>query len=244
MKLNGKSILIIAGVIVALILAFTKCDSLQSGLSLLDKAIGKCKSDTIWLKPDTVVSTIVLYKDTCLNGLKLEDLSKKSRTKINRILRKDINEIPKLYPIDLITPSYTIDSTGSDSISLKLQDGTIIKICLPLLSSSNGTIPIWYLSNVPLTIDSVKSNIPIDSIIDSPKRFYYSLPVECTTKSEMENLRKYSAMNLNAIGGIDARGYIYGGLLLRSKSGFGVGFYVSSGRYNGLQIQVPIKRFR
>jgi len=229
MKLNGKSILIIAGVIVALILAFTKCDSLQSGLSLLDKAIGKCKSDTIWLKPDTVVSTIVLYKDTCLNGLKLEDLSKKSRTKVNRILRKDINEIPKLYPIDLITPSYTIDSTGSDSISLKLQD---------------GTIPIWYLSNVPLTIDSVKSNIPIDSIIDSPKRFYYSLPAECTTKSEMENLRKYSAMNLNAIGGIDARGYIYGGLLLRIKSGFGVGFYVSSGRYNGLQIQVPIKRFR
>jgi len=229
MKLNGKSILIIAGVIVALILAFTKCNSLQSGLSLLDKAIGKCKSDTIWLKPDTVVSTIVLYKDTCLNGLKLEDLSKKSRTKINRILRNDINEIPKLYPIDLITPSYTIDSTGSDSISLKLQD---------------GTIPIWYLSNVPLTIDSVKSNIPIDSIIDSPKRFYYSLPAECTTKSEMENLRKYSAMNLNAIGGIDARGYIYGGLLLRIKSGFGVGFYVSSGRYNGLQIQVPIKRFR
>ena len=215
-----KTVLISAGLLAALIFGLSKCggSGINSGLSVLDKLV-KSRPDTV-VRVDTVFKLIPVYRDTCLGGIKLEDLDKKSQKKVTRILKKNKLVVPKvkLHPLDLIK----VDSLGGY---------------------------IWM-------IDTTSFSEPLDTLLESPERLYHTyrsedstrwymeLPVDCYTKTESAKLQKNSTKTLNAIGGIDARGYVYGGLLLRSSGGFGMGFYVSSGRYNGLQIQVPIKRFR
>lgn len=233
-----KTVLISVGLLAALIFGLSKCggSGISSGLSVLDKLV-KARPDTI-IRIDTVFKLIPVYRDTCLGGIKVQDLDKKTQKKINRILKKNINEIPKLYPVDLYQPEegLTITIDSDTMIWLIMANGDSLLVPKRIFTSRVQPSP--YYINIPT--DSTST----DTTLDSPKRLYYSLPIDCYTKTESAKLQKNSTRTLNAIGGIDARGYVYGGLLLRSSGGFGMGFYVSSGRYNGLQIQVPIKRFR